>query len=191
VSREINEYEIQVQNRLIVGIKENSQWFVGLGILCVVLGIAAIAFPWIAALSLSMAIGIMLIVIGVTQVFQAFAVPRWRGFGPSLLLASLALVVGGLMVFYPPAGTVTLATLVMFYLLVAGAIKVSFGWRARPALGWGWILTSGLLSLALGLLLLLQVIVTMPWVLGLLIGIDLIFSGIWLLVLNYAAKRLG
>lgn len=191
VARGIDYYEIEVRNGLIDGIKGNSRWFTGLGLLCLVLGLAAIAFPWVAALSLSMAIGVILIVIGVTQVFQAFAVPQWRGFAPSLLLASLALIIGGIMAFYPTAGTVTLATLVMVYLLLAGAVKIAFAWRARPALGWGWILMSGIVSLVLGLLMFLQVIITLPWMLGLLIGIDLIFTGIWILVLSYAAKRLS
>ncbi|MBS3804524.1 MAG: DUF308 domain-containing protein [Oleiphilaceae bacterium] len=188
---EIDYYEIEVQNRLTGGIKGKSNWFLGLGVLFLVLGLAAIAFPWVATLSLNMAIGLILIIIGVTQVFQAFSVPQWRGFGPSLLLASLALILGGFMIFYPPAGAVTLATLLMVYLLLTGVVKITFAWKVRPALGWGWIFTSGLLSLALGLLILFQVTVTVPWVLGLLIGIDLIFSGIWILVLVYAAKRLS
>lgn len=191
MTREIDYYEIEVQNRLTGGIKGNSNWFLGLGVLFLVLGLAAIAFPWIAALSLDIAIGIILIILGITQVFQAFSAPQWRGFGPSLILASLALIVGGFMVFYPPAGAVTLATLVMIYLLLTGVVKIAFAWKARPALGWGWIFTSGLLSLALGLLILFQFTVTVPWVLGLLVGVDLIFSGVWLLALVYTAKHLG
>lgn len=60
----------------------------------------------------------------------------------------------------------------------------------KPALGWGWLLVGGLLSLALGLLVLLQLTEAYPWFLGLLLGIDFIFSGIWMIALASRAKRL-
>lgn len=184
-------YEIRVEDRLVHDIRENRGWFFGLGILFLVLGVAAIAFPWTATLSLELAIGALLLIAGIAQLVHTLRGPRWSGYGMSLGLAALALIAGLLMLLFPVAGVITLSTLVMLFLLIAGAVKTAFALRVRPAMGWGWVLTSGLLSLALGLLILMQFATTVPWVLGLLLGIDFLFTGVWLLMLASQAGRLG
>lgn len=184
-------YEIHIEDRLVRDIIEHRRWFTGLGILFLVLGIAAIAFPWIAALSLELAIGALLIIAGAAQLVQTLSGPRWSGYGMSLGLGAVALIGGLLMLVFPVAGTITLATLVMLFLLIGGAIKTSFALLVRPAIGWGWIMISGILSLLLGLLLLVQLASTVPWMLGLLLGVDFIFTGLWMLILSSRAARLG
>ncbi|MDX1635748.1 MAG: DUF308 domain-containing protein [Marinobacter sp.] len=191
MSMHTTRYEIHIEDRLVRDIREHRGWFTGLGLLFLVLGVAAIAFPWVAALSLELAIGALLLIGGIAQMVQTLRGPRWSGYGMSLTLAGVALIAGLLMLVFPVAGVFTLATVVMLFLLIGGTLKTAFALLVRPAVGWGWILTSGLLSLALGLLILAQFTATVPWVLGLLLGVDFIFTGIWMLMLASHAGRLG
>ncbi|PXX91628.1 hded protein [Marinobacter vulgaris] len=187
---ETRRYEVSVQTNLINDIKHHTRWFTGLGVVFLVLGIAAIAFPFVATMSLEIAIGILFVIAGIAQAVQSFSIPRWAGFFLSLGLSALALIVGLLMLFYPLAGVITLTTLVAAFFLVTGILKTTFAFQVKPALGWGWLLVGGLLSLALGLLVLLQLSKAYPWFLGLLLGIDFIFTGIWMIALASRAKRL-
>lgn len=184
-------HELRVENSLLNDIKNHRVWFTGLGVIFLILGILAIAFPWVATLSLELAIGGLFVIAGIAIGAQSFFIPRWKGLAMNLGLATLALVTGVLMLFFPLAGVITLTTLVMLYFLLTGATKTWFALRARPATGWGWILTSGLLSLALGLLILFQMAAFLPWILGLLLGIDFIFGGFWMLVLATKARHLS
>ena len=189
---ETRQYEIKVQSNLLEDISNHSGRFTAIGVLFLVLGIAAIAFPWTAALSLDLAIGALLVVAGAAQILQSLSGPRGTSFLPSLALGILALIIGALMLFFPLAGAITLASLVMFFLLLTGTVKTLFAFQVRPVSGWGWILTSGLLSLALGLLILFQFTATnVPWILGLLLGVDFLFTGVWILMLVASAKRLS
>ncbi len=183
--------EVRIEDALLDDIKSHRGWFTGLGIVFLVLGCLAIAFPWVATLSLELTIGALLVVAGIAIGVQAFSGPRWKGRAMSLGLAALALISGVLMLFFPLAGVVTLTTLVMLYFLLTGATKLWFAYQSRPAIGWGWILTSGILSLALGLLMLFQLEELLPWVLGLLLGVDFIFGGAWMLMLASRAKLLS
>ncbi len=182
-------YQLKVESHLTENIQHHTGWFTGLGIVFLLLGVAAIAFPWIATLSLEIAIGLLFIIAGVAQGVQSFSIPRWRGFLLSVALSALALILGVLMVFFPMAGAVTLTAFVAAFLLVGGVMKTAFAVQVKPAIGWGWFLASGLLSLLLGLLILLQLEETFPWVLGLLLGIDFLFTGIWMLVLATKARQ--
>jgi len=185
---ETEHYEVRVENKLINDIGHHTRWFTGLGAVFLVLGVAAMAFPFVAALSLEIATGFLFIIAGVAQAVHSFSIPRWAGFFLSLGLSALALVVGILMLFYPLAGVVTLTTLVAAFFVVTGTLKTAFALQARPAIGWGLLFTGGLLSLALGLLILFQLSEVYPWVLGLLIGVDFIFTGIWMMALASRAK---
>ncbi|SFR42077.1 Uncharacterized membrane protein HdeD, DUF308 family [Marinobacter daqiaonensis] len=186
---ETRHYEVKIESNLIDDIRDHTRWFMGLGIVFLILGIAAIAFPWVATLSLEIFIGVLFVIAGVAQAVQSFSIPRWGGFFLNVGLAVLALIIGLLMLFYPLAGVITLTSLVAAFLLIAGILKTVFAFQVKPAIGWGWTLAGGLLSLALGLLILFQLTEAYPWVLGLLLGVDFVFTGVWMLILASKARQ--
>lgn len=180
---------IHLEHGLIRDVQLKSNWFTGLAIVFMALGVLAIIFPWVAAISFELVIGALFLVAGIAQAIHAVSIRRWKGFGMNLALAIVALLTGGLMLFYPIAGVITLTTMVVVFFLLSGSIKTAFALRVRPAHGWGWILTSGLLSLVLGVLILIQLAAAMPWILGLLLGLDFLFSGFWILMLAIKARQ--
>ena len=77
------------------------------------------------------------------------------------------------LVLNPLAGLVTLTFLVAVFFTVIGALRVALAWHLRPVEGWGWIMTSGVLSLILAALIVLGLPEAALGLLGLFLGIDL------------------
>ena len=161
-------------------------WFLALGLIMLAAGIAAVVFPFMATLAVAVSIGLVLVVAGIAQFVHAFSVRKWRGFLLTLLSGLLSLVVGALVLIYPGTGIVSLTLLVGTFLLAGGAMKVLLAFRLRPLAGWPWLLFSGCLAMLLGGLIVWIWPSAAGWVLGLLVGIDLVFSGWWLLILAAA-----
>jgi uncharacterized membrane protein HdeD (DUF308 family) len=155
----------------------------------VALGIAAIAFPFVATLAVELLIGWILAISGALGIVQAFRVAKWKGFLLSLLGALLSLGVGAVLLLYPFAGIVSLTLLIAALFLVGGAFRILLAFRVRPLDHWGWLLVSGILALVLAILILAQWPEAAAWVIGVLVGIDLIFSGWTLMLLAMAARQ--
>jgi uncharacterized membrane protein HdeD (DUF308 family) len=125
---------------------------------------------------------------GVFQIIHAFSARGWGSFTLSLLIG-LLLMAAGLVLATDPLATslgLTLALAALF--LAGGALRLWLA--ARHWQDHGWLLTaSGLLSLALGVVLILG----FPWsglvVPGILLGVDLIFQGSWWLTIGLWVRR--
>lgn len=151
-------------------------WLLAFGILLAFLGIVAIARSFITTVASMMFFGWLLIFAGIIEFMYAFMVGRWVGFFPHLVLALWFGITGALIVFRPvvSAEAITLAMSVFF--LVAGLYQFFTSmWSNLP--GWGWGAANGMISAIMGLLLLAQWPVSGLWVVGLFIGMDLIFYG--------------
>lgn len=191
MNKPINGLEVQAQYILTRDLEHHKRWFTGLGIVFLVLGVAAVAFPWLATLSVEMIIGALLLTGGIAQMLQSFSVPRWRGTLPGFVLAGLAIITGLLMLFFPVAGIITLTMLVTLFFLLSGTAKILFAVQIKPAMGWGWTMVSGLMSLGLALFILFKFNEALPWVLGLLVGIDLVITGFWMMALAASFKKMN
>lgn len=91
-------------------VKKNRTWFMVLGVVTILLGVAAIVFPFIATLATELFIGGVLVIGGVGGIVNALHAVKWKGFLLSMLTALLALVVGTLFYFSRYRGIVTYAT---------------------------------------------------------------------------------
>ena len=152
-------------------------WLLTLGIVEIIAGGIAIAVPIIASLAAVAIFGAVLLVTAILQLVHAFQVrawPRsaWYGFG-GLLYA----IAGLLVIAYPLGGALTLAVLVGILFIADGTLRVAFGMSARPVIGWGWLVAGGIGSLFVGVILLLGWPATALWATGLLLGINLVFTG--------------
>jgi uncharacterized membrane protein HdeD (DUF308 family) len=81
-------------------ITENRAWFMALGIILILIGIAATA-PRAAKTFL----GWPLLVGGIAQIVHAFYTQKWSEFFLSLLIGALYVVVGGWLTITPQAGS--------------------------------------------------------------------------------------
>lgn len=169
-------------------LREHRGWFFALGIGLMLLGAAAILLPLAASLITALVIGWIMIVGGLFQAFHALQNRRWRGWGWEMVGAVLHLVAGGLVVTFPIAGKLTLTLVFAMFFAINGVIKLVRAFQHRPMRGWGWLVFDGLVSIALGVLIIAGWPGTATWVLGLLVGIDLLFAGSSMLVIAFAAR---
>ena len=164
-------------------------WFLALGILLVLAGMAAIAFPFLSTIAAKIAIGWIFLVAGVVEVIHAFYVKRWAGFFWNLLIGLLYIVAGAWLAFFPLTGVLTLTIVIAALFIAEGIMEFIMGLRMRPHDGWGWVVFSGLVAVAAGLLIALSLPASAVWALGLLAGINLLFSGWSFIYLALGGKR--
>jgi uncharacterized membrane protein HdeD (DUF308 family) len=151
-------------------------WFLVLGIGLFVLGIAAVIRSVTATIASMLFFGWLLVVACGIEVAQAILVGHWAGFFQHLVAAILFGVTGFLMVARPLVGAEVATMLMAVFFLVSGLFQVIGSvWVALP--GWGWQVADGLITFVLGLLVLAQWPASGLWVIGLFVGIDLIFYG--------------
>jgi uncharacterized membrane protein HdeD (DUF308 family) len=163
-------------------------WLLGLGILLSVLGLLLIAAPALGTLAVDLLVGWFLIIGGIAQLIHAFMEKAWRGFLLEAVSGVLYLVVGVLLVFYPMAGAQALTMFLAAFLLIEGIVRIAMALRLRPAHGWGWLLFGGIATVILALLIWMQWPASALWVIGLLVGINLLFTG-WSLTMMAIAMR--
>jgi uncharacterized membrane protein HdeD (DUF308 family) len=153
-------------------------WGVALGILLALLGVVAIARPLVAGIAAAMVFGWVLLLAGVTQVVHAVRSRHSGHFWADLVAGLVHGVAGGLLLFYPLGGLLTLTLVVGVAILADGLLQTFISLRARPAPGWGLLLLSGVLGIVLGALIWVQWPSDALWLVGTLIGVKLIFRGL-------------
>ena len=170
-------------------IKQHAGVGMAVGILVVVAGLLALLSPLVAGLSIAIAVGVLIIASGVSRLFLAF---KMGSFGHGLLvflLGLLSIFIGGYMVARPGMALATLTLVLAVYFAVDGGFQIIWAFRLRPIQGWGWSLFSGIVSLALGIMIWRQFPVSGVWAVGTLAGIHMVFGGSSVASVCAAARR--
>ena len=167
-------------NPFIAGIDEIRRswgWFLALGILLAILGMACIAFDVTATFATVLVFGWLLLIGGIFALVQAFSIGTWGGFFLYLLSALFRGFTGYLLIRYPVLGAESLTMVLASFFIVGGLFRaIGFGMAKIPR--WGWAVVSGTVSVVLGVMLLAQIPISGLWFIGFAIGIDLIFDGV-------------
>jgi uncharacterized membrane protein HdeD (DUF308 family) len=158
------------------------------GGLLAVLGIGAILFPLLSSLTVGLFIGGALAIAGVAHVAHAFSASGWRGAVGEILLAVVFLVAGLAMLFNPVLALTSLTLLLVAYFVADGVALLYFAWSLRTERGWVWPAVSGGISFLLAGLLFAGYPATAAWALGLLFGVNLLSTGLSMVVLGRAAS---
>jgi uncharacterized membrane protein HdeD (DUF308 family) len=84
----------------------------------------------------------------------------------------------------------TLTLVLAIFFLFEGVLEIILYFNIRKRPNAGWVLFDGIITLILGLLIWAHLPSTSVWVIGTLVGISLIFSGISRIMLSAAVRRL-
>jgi uncharacterized membrane protein HdeD (DUF308 family) len=133
--------------------------------------------------------GWLMIIAGVMEAVHAFWRKRWAGFFLDLLTGILYVVVGWMMVTNPKESALLLTLIIAMFLLFEGVFRIVVALSARYP-HWGWVLLNGVISLVLGLMIWRQWPYSGLWVIGLFVGIEMLFNGWSLVMLSLASRRL-
>lgn len=161
-----------------------------LGVVLVLVGIAALGATVSATLATVWFLGAVLLVGGVVEVVSAFSARGWHGFGLPLASGLLMAILGVMLMVRPDVGAGVLTLLLALVLVAAGAARLLFAISERFP-GWGWYVASGVAGIALGAIVFAQFPVSALWLLGTVVAIELLFRGMTWIALAFLARRVG
>ena len=163
------------------------RWMLVAGGLALVVGVVAIAVPAIASVAITIFIGWILVSAGATIAIHALE----RRAALRALEALVTIVAGAYLLVFPLSGTVSLTFVLAVWLFVSGII--SWLQVARwSSVADAWIDGFGAaLSVLLGFLIAFGLPSSASWAIGLLVGVNLIFWGVRLLLGAHLLKELA
>jgi uncharacterized membrane protein HdeD (DUF308 family) len=177
-------YEEEVQR----DVKRSTGIFTGIGVLLILLGAFAVLIPNIASWGMTVLVG-WILVIGAAFLFAwSFTAPGALNVVARIAWSILTLAAGLFLLINPDKGAKALTLILIIYFLAAGVVRLSAAFAQRGIPGAGWLGLNGGLSLIIGLIFLADYPHSADWAIGLLVGIDLIFSGWTLILLSQEAK---
>jgi uncharacterized membrane protein HdeD (DUF308 family) len=152
------------------------------------LGIVAIVYPNVSTLAAEIFVGWMLFLSGIVLFLGAFSINGTGPFFGSLLLSLLSLTAGIFLIVNPTSGAVALTLVVAGIFVFQGASEIAFALEMRPYSAWVGMLISGLASIAMA------VLISTGWpaisaiVLGILLGVNFITTGLAYIMISRAAR---
>ena len=158
-------------------IKRHSLWYLLQGGLMVLAGVVAFLFPVFSSVAVVLMLGWLLIISGIFQAISLIGATNVPHFWLQLVSVALSVVIGILFLRHPGQGLLTLTMLLIVFFMVGGMAKVIFALTIRPFPNWGWVLASGVVGVLLALYLWSSLPITAVWLLGILVGIQLVSEG--------------
>ncbi len=156
----------------------------------ILLGIIAITFSFFATVASTLLFGWIFIFAGIAQIVYAF---QSRGAGQvigKLILGLLYLLAGILVVANPLRGALALTLVLGITIFVQGMIQVAIAFQMRRiSSNWGLMLMSGIIGIIFGIFVWSNFPFSAVWLIGTLIGINLLFDGVWMLTLHSGQRR--
>lgn len=153
-------------------------WILAFGIFSLIAGIIALgSTTMFATVTAVYIVGFMMIFEGAAEIVAAFNTKDW-GHRLLWLLLGAVYVFAGFVCLQDPFRAATILTLLLgIALIVGGLMRIFLATRMRQGTPWGWVVFSGLISAFLGVIILTHWPYDTFSVLGIFLGVDLIFIG--------------
>lgn len=162
--------------------------YIVMGVIALIGGAMAFANPMAASVAVVQIVAAVFLIMGVMQVWSSFQAP---GFSWGDMLFGVLQVLVGVVLFTDlTGGMISLTVMVAVLILLEGLFLTWLGWQMRPVGPWVWVLLSGVVSLVLAVMILTGLPQSAASILGLLLGIDLVSNGVWLVMLGMAVRRM-
>ena len=158
-----------------------------IGVLLIVLGLVAIAQPAVSTIFAETWFALILVSAGAAKLTYAFQTRDSGGFVWKLLLSILYIAIGVMLFVSPLKGVLTLTLLLGSFLLTEGVFNLILAFRLRGQQNWTWVLVDGIITLLLGGMIWFQWPFNAPWLIGTLVGVSVLFTGISRVMLSLNA----
>lgn len=177
-------------NSMTHDIHRAATWSLVLSILMIAAGVLAIAAPVVAGVAVTAIVGWLLAFSGALHLVFAWRAGHASAVLWEILLGVLYGIIGFYLIAHPLAGLASLALAIAIYLLIEGALELVLSFRMRAAAGSGWLLFDGIITLVLAVIIWTTWPSSSLWVVGTLVGISMLFSGVSRLVLSVHVRRI-
>jgi uncharacterized membrane protein HdeD (DUF308 family) len=170
-------------------VRQYRSLFIFEGIIFTLLGALAIILPGVFTLGAALLIGVLFIAAGIVQGWRTLQTKGVPGFIWSLFVALIYIIAGITLLVNPLIGVVTITIILTVFFIIDGIANIIMGLEFKPYGVWAWRIVSGVISLILAYLIYIDWPGSAVWLLGLLVGINLLFVGITQLVLAFSAPK--
>lgn len=164
-------------------------WFLILGILLVLVGATALAYPFATSVAAVIVLGVSLLLCGTATIVTSFWAGKWSALLLQLLIGIFYAVTGFIILDTPVASTVSLTLVVAAMFIVVGIMR-SIAALVLRFPQWGWSLLSGALTTLVGVVIYKSLPETALWAIGTLVGIQLVLDGWYWIMLAVAVRQL-
>ena len=171
----------KLQQQMLAYLQKHWKFFLAEGVVFILLGLCAIILPQLFTLALTVVLGWLILLGGLVLILRTLVFRQMPGFSVWFFIGVLQAIVGYLLIADPAQGALTLTMLLTLLFALEGLAKISFALLMRPLAHWGWVFFSGFTALVFAIVIWMGWPWTAQWLLGLLLGINMIFMG-WSLV---------
>ena len=166
-------------------------WSIVLSVLMIIAGVLAIVVPPAFGLAVTMLLGWLLVFCGAAHLAFAWETRHSGGLWWGLLLGVVYIVAGGYISLQPMAGLTSLTLVLAAYLLMGSILEFILAYQLRPLPGSGWLVLDAIVTLILAIMIAWTWPANTSWVIGTLVGISMLFSGMTRLMLSLTARRMA
>ena len=170
-------------------IRKRSLLFLIQGGVMVVAGVLALLFPALISTGFIELLGWLLVVSGAFQSISLIGATQVPYFWMQLVSTALQILVGYILISRPEAGILAIMLLMLVLFMVGGIARIVFALMIRPMPDWGWILGSGIVAIVCSVILIGSLPNAAAWLLGILLGVQLISEGGALAWLAWRLRR--
>jgi uncharacterized membrane protein HdeD (DUF308 family) len=165
--------------------KKIQTWSLAVGIAMIIIGLLTSTFAMFTTFFTIIFLGIVLAARGVADIISAFMPHHYKGLLWHLFGGILSIAIGVLIVTRPGITAAVFTYLIAAFLIILGLFKTIAAPIEHEA-NWGWMMLSGIISLAFGIWIIGVWPAISLWLIGLLIGIEILVQGIVMIRLPYA-----
>ncbi len=183
-------FSLDVVQHELARLSKDWLWFFLLGVLLIVGGVVALTYPFVSSVGLVLVLGAILIIGGVATVIESFWAGRWGAFLLQLLVGILYIMAGLAIRDSPLESTGFLTLFIAAFFILVGTFRIVVSLVERfPQ--WGWALLNGVVTLIAGIIIYDSFPASAMWVIGLLIGLEMIFNGWTWIMLALSIRKLN
>ena len=170
-------------------VRHASTWSILWGVSLIILGMVAVASPFMAAVAVNVLIAWLIALAGAVHIVLAFQAHSAGSVIWKLLVGLAYLFFGGYLIVHPVLGVATLTLVLASLFLIEGILNIVLFFQMRSMRGSSWVLIDGVITLLLGLMIYMQWPSSSTWAIGTLVGVSMILSGITRVFLSLAVRK--
>ena len=174
---------------LATDVKRTATWSIVLSVLMIVAGIVAIGAPVIAGTAVTTIVGWLLTLSGVFHLAFAWRAGRASAIVWEILIGVVYGAIGFYLLLHPLAGLASLTLVIAAYLLAEGVLEFVLSFQLRPSPGSSWLMFDAIVTLVLAVMIWSTWPSSAAWVVGTLVGISMLMSGVTRLMHWLAVRR--